>query len=84
MNALWEQFVAVFMPVAGTNSSRAAGVQLRLMLSVGEYWPVGQASQAWSSGVVHFRLYQAWPVSVESGSTSTFKWDPALQQRTRE
>ena len=62
-----EQGEAVFMPSAGTNSSRVAGVQVRLTLSVGEYWPMRQGLQAWSSGVV-----QASPC-FESGSTSTFK-----------
>ena len=84
MNEFSEQGEAVFMPRAGTNSSRVAGVQFRLMLIVCEYWPRSQTSQAWSSGVVQFKLDKVWPSPVESGSMSTFKWDPALQHRTRE
>ena len=86
---LSEQFVAVFMPGAGTNSSRAAGVQFRLTFNDSEYWPTGQRSQqASSSGLVQLNLncilWYPWPSPFESGSMLTFKWDPALQQRTRE
>ena len=80
------------MPLAGTNLSRAASVQLLLMLSVDEYRPMGQRLQACSSGIIQVptllpsRMLPPWtlPYLNNNGKASNFKWDPALQQKTRE
>ena len=74
MNKVAEQGEAAFMPRAGTNSSRAAEVQLLLVFNVLEYWPSGQRSQASSAGVVHLNgSLPEKPDFVENGTTSTFK-----------
>ena len=59
-------------------------MQLWLKFNESAYWPASQASQASSSDVIQFNLFQVWPSPVESGSKPLFKCDPALQQRIRE
>ena len=74
MYEVMEQGEATFMPSAGTNSSRAAEVQLLLVFNVLEYWPTRQRPQASSAGVVHLNgSLPEEPDFVENGSTSTFK-----------
>ena len=65
------------MPLAGTNSSRAAGVHCVLMFNVSVYWPTGHFGQDSSSG-----KDQESSEFLASGSES-FKNVPGLQQNTR-
>ena len=70
---------AEFMPRAGTNSSRAAGVHCVLLFNPTVYWPTGHFGQVFTSGT---KAHSPDTEFMASGS-EPFKKVPASQQNIR-
>ena len=68
---------AEFMPRAGTNSSRAAGVHCVLVLTATVYWPTGHFGQTSDSGNVQDSS------EFLAAGLESFKKVPGLQQSIR-
>jgi len=77
VNEFSEQFDAKVMPWAGTNLSRAAGVQFLPMFIVSVYWPTGHFGQDSALGNVQD------PSEFLASASDLLKKVPGLQQNTR-
>ena len=77
VNEFSEQFDAKVMPWAGTNLSRAAGVQFLSMFIVSVYWPIGHFGQDSALGIVQD------PSRLVANGSESLKKVPGLQQNTR-
>ena len=77
MNEFSEQFDAKVMPWAGTNLSRAAGVQFLPMFNVSMYWPIGHFGQ--DSALENDQD----PSEFLASASDSLKKVPGLQQNTR-
>ena len=77
VNEFSEQFDAKVMPWAGTNLSRAAGVQFLPMFNVFMYWPTGHFGQDSALGIVQD------PSGLMANGSESLKKVPGLQQNTR-
>ena len=78
LNEFAEQFDANVMPWAGTNLSRAAGVQFLPMSNVSMYWPIGHFRQDSALGNVQDR-----PSEFLASASDLLKKVPGLQQNAR-
>ena len=65
------------MPLAGTNSSRAAGVHCVLLFNATVYWPTGHFGQGCASGMVQD------PSGFVAMGSEPFKEVPGSQQNIR-
>ena len=77
LNEFAEQFDANVMPWAGTNLSRAAGVQFLSMFIVSMYWPTGHFGQDSALGIVQD------PSGLVANGSESLKKVPGLQQNAR-
>ena len=77
MNEFGGHGEAEFMPRAGTNSLRAAGVQCVLMFNMSVYWPTRHFGQDFSLGKVQD------PSGFLASGSEPFKKVPGSQQNAR-